>query len=128
MKAEIDDWRNAIREHIRATVDPHSMYFSANYENEQLAAFDALVKDAESWRAFLKEQASKIETCSAWAEDKTFWEDAKRYRKIKRISTKHGGIDIYEEPSLVNVFHSGIDKMKGQEAPTLDQAVDEVVE
>ena len=75
--------------------------------------------------ALAKRQAQELKVLANMEQDKA---DAERYRKIKRISTKHGGIDIYEEPGLVNVFHSGIDKMKGQEAPTLDQVIDKVVE
>ena len=91
-----------------------------------LSHFDNLALDAEKWRAHIKSEASKLQACSVWAEDKTFWDDATRYRKIKAISQKHGGIDICESPGMVDVFHTGLDA--GHKAPTFDQAIDEVVE
>lgn len=83
-------------------------------------------QDAEKWRAHLQQEASKMQACSAWAEDKTFWEDAKRYRKIKRISQGRMGIDIFESDGVVDLFHTGLES--GHKAPSFDQAIDEVVE
>jgi hypothetical protein len=52
--------------------------------------------------------------------------DATRYRKIKAISQRHMGIDIFENDGVVDVFHTGLDA--GHKAPTFDQAIDEVAE
>lgn len=56
----------------------------------------------------------------------TIQKDAARYRKIKAISQKHMGIDIFENDGVVDVFHTGLDA--GHKAPTFDQAIDEVAE